>query len=214
MKELLEIRKQVADGMRQSASIQPFLEGGGSLETYKRYLLNVYQYSRHSAKVIAMAAARCMKDHSRLGLYLLHHSAEEEGHDKWALQDLAELGVPEDTARNTYAVPACAAMVGYTHYLAGYANPVSIFGWLYVLEAMGDDLGSSIAQLLDQNLKLEGKSIRFVAGHGVNDIAHTAVITKQLQQHVTDNQDMSDIIHAAEVVGGLYVQMFDQIGQD
>ena len=214
MEQLLNIRKKVREGLQQSAAIKPFLEGRGDLEVYKRYLINVYKYAQHSAKIIAMAAARCINSHPELGKYLLHHSEEEEGHDKWALADLEELGTSKGKADEAYPVPACSALVGYTHYLAGHANPVSLFGWLYVLEAMGDDLGGPIAEKLNKNLGLENRAIRFVKGHGINDVEHTADITEQIKTHIKRQEDMQDIQHAAEVVGDLYIRMFEEIGKN
>jgi heme oxygenase len=213
METLNVIRQNVAEGLQQSSAIKPFIEGNGDKEVYIHYLINVYKYAQHSAKVIALAAARCMKDHPKLGKYLLHHSEEEEGHDKWALLDLSELGVNQEHADRSYPVPACSAMIGYVHYLSTYANPVSLFGWLYVLESMGDDLGGTMAELINKNLNLDNKALRFVQGHGVNDIEHTCDIVNQLKENVTNPDDMRDIEHAAEVIADLYVRFFNEIGE-
>lgn len=212
MEKLNHIRRQVAQGLQESAAIKPIIEGNGDKAVYGQYLINVYKYAQYSAKVIALAAARCMKDHPELGKYLLHHSEEEEGHDKWALEDLAELGISKKEADKAFPVPSCSAMIGYVHYLALEANPVSLFGWLFVLESMGDDLGGTMANLLDKNLKLEGKALRFVKGHGVNDVEHTCDIVEQLQSNVTNQDDMREIEHAAEVIGDLYVRLFNEVG--
>ncbi|MEA3410654.1 MAG: iron-containing redox enzyme family protein [Pseudomonadota bacterium] len=214
MDRLLEIREQVRHGMQVSAAIKPILEGGGDVEHYKTYLINVYKYARHSSKIIALAASRCINSYPELGKYLLVHSEEEEGHDHWAMTDLNELGVAQEVVHDTYPVPACSALIGYTHYLAEYGNPVALFGWLYVLESMGDDLGSSLARYLDKNLDLQGKSLRFVAGHGVNDVEHTADINEHLSKFVTEERDRKDIVHAARVVGDLYVRMFNEIAEN
>ena len=88
--------------------------------------------------MIGLAGTRCVLSHPPLAQYLLHHAQEELGHDQWALQDLAALGVSEAKARKSRPVPACAAMVGFEYYIAGYGNPVALFGWLYVLEAMAN----------------------------------------------------------------------------
>lgn len=211
MDRLLEIRAQVRHGIEESATIKPILAGGGDLENYKTYLINVYKYARFSAKIIALAASRCINSHPELGKYLLAHSGEEEGHDHWALQDLNDLGVAKEVVEDAYPVPACSALIGYTHYLAGYGNPVALFGWLFVLESMGDDLGTKVAGFIDKNFGLQGGSLRFVAGHGINDIEHTADIIEHLHKFVTDERDKADIVHAARVVGNLYVRMFNEI---
>jgi len=98
------------------------------------------------------------------------------------MADLNELCVTLEDVDGSYPVPSCSALIGYTHYLAGYGNPLAVFGWLYVLESMGDDFGRGLARCLDENLNLHGKALRFVAGHGVNDVAHTADIDEHLRQ--------------------------------
>ena len=76
---------------------------------------------------------------------------------------------------------------------------------------MGDDLGGTLAELLNKNFSLNNKSMRFVAGHGVNDIEHTADIVEQLKINVTNPADMREIEHSAEVIGYLYVRFFNEI---
>lgn len=211
MEYLLSVRQHVRDQLQNTSGIKAVLAGKPSREFYIRYLINVYQYAQHSPKVIGLAATRCTSSHPQLARYLLHHADEEMGHDLWALADLRDLGVNEAEVRASYPEPACTSMIGVTYYTAGYANPIALFGWLYVLEAMGDDLGSLAAQRIDEGLKLQGKALRFLAGHGVNDVAHTADLTNHISKYVVDPVDRSDINHVANVVSDLYVRMFEEI---
>ncbi len=211
MKQLLTLRNTVRDRLLDTRTVRSVLDGTVSRTRYARYLMNVYQYARHSPVVIALAASRCMGSHPNLAKYLLVHAEEERGHDLWALADLRELGVEEHEARSRFPVPACSAKIAMMYYTAGYANPVGLFGWLYVLEAMGDDLGSTIARRLDEGLQLQGRALRFLAGHGVNDVEHTAGLTEQIGAHVRAPQDLDDVHHVGVVVGDLYVRMFDEI---
>jgi heme oxygenase len=105
-------------------------------------------------------------------------------------------------------------MIGYEYYVAGHANPIGLFGWLYTLEAMGDDLGGAAAQAVQAQLggAVEGgRGVRFLAGHGVADQEHTADLTEMISAHVRTPQDKADVHHVADVVGDLYVRMFQQI---
>ncbi len=107
---------------------------------------------------------------------------------------------------------ACAAMIGYEYYIAGHANPVALFGWLYVLEAMGDDLGSRIAEAIGP--QLDGRALKFLTGHAVADHDHTADLTRMISTHITDPADRADVDHVADVVGELYVSIFRQIAAE
>jgi pyrroloquinoline quinone (PQQ) biosynthesis protein C len=188
------------------------MSGSVDVATYARYLTNAFHYAGHSPKVMAIAAARCLDAHPELAAYLLHHADEERGHDAWALADLADLGVGEAATRAAAPVPSCAAMIGYVHYVAGVANPVGLFGWMYVLEAVGEDLGTRLAEHL-KAAGPPGLRHRFVAGHGLADVGHTHEIAEQIERHVRADADRRDVDRVADVVGVLYVRMFQEIGE-
>ena len=173
----------------------------------------VGQYTPHSPKVMALAASRCADTHPELGAYLLHHALEEQGHDEWARQDLRALGVPESAIRAAEPVVSCSAMIGYTYYVAGHSNPVGLFGWMYVLEAIGSDFGAEAASLLKQRLPVSTDAIRFVAAHGVADETHAQELSEQIERHVLKREDRDDVERVASVSGDLYVRMFEEIGQ-
>jgi pyrroloquinoline quinone (PQQ) biosynthesis protein C len=209
MNELLSIRRAVLEGLKDTPLVARTLAGDPDLAAYARYLTNVWHYAQHSATVIALAGARCVASHPPLAEYLLHHAQEELGHERWALDDLGALGVSAEDVRRTRPVPACAAMIGFEYYTAAHDNPVGIFGWLYVLEAMGDDLGSLAADALRRGLgRAEG--LKFLAGHAEADVAHTNDLTTQIGAQVRGT-DLEDVVHVARVVGDLYVRMFREI---
>jgi heme oxygenase len=209
MEYLLQVRRNVLEQIKASRAGTRVLSGEGSREVYTKYLMNVWHYAQHSAIVIGMAGARAVARAPELADYLLHHAREELGHEQWALDDLAALGIGKDEVRASRPVPACAAMIGYEYYIAAHANPIGLFGWLYVLEAMGEDLGGTIAEKLRADLGLE-QGVKFLAGHGEADEAHTADLTQQIKEHVSD-EDLTDVHHVADVVADLYTRFFDEV---
>jgi len=131
MDYLNRVRQGVDSQLRQIASVKRLLEGKLDRDTYVRYLLRVaHQYAPHSPKVMAIAASRCTDTHPELAAYLLHHAAEEQGHDAWALHDLHDLGVPDSAVKSALPVPSCDAIIGYNYYVAAYGNPVGLHGWM------------------------------------------------------------------------------------
>ena len=213
MEHLLEVRKRVLEALSATHLIRAGIEGRPDRDLYVRYLINAYHYAGHSPKVMAIAAARCMDDHPELAAYLLHHADEERGHDQWALADLRALGVELEEVRATPPVVSCSAMIGFVNYVAAFANPVGLFGWMYILEAVGEDLGGAVAR------KIEGtgqfaNSLRFVAGHGIADVGHTHELTEQIQTDVRRDEDRVAVDRVADVVSELYVRMFREIGQE
>ncbi len=118
------------------------------------------------------------------------------------------------TAADARAAPpatACAALVGYTYYLATQANPIGIFGWMYILEAVGSDLGTLAASHLRGQAGLD-HAVRFVARHGETDRDHTRELAEQISRHVRRPADQAAVDEAARVVSDLYVQLFHEVG--
>jgi pyrroloquinoline quinone (PQQ) biosynthesis protein C len=214
MQHLMTVRQQTLRELTSMPAIEGVLAGKPDLALYRRYLTNVYHYACHSAEVIALAGSRCTRTHPEASRYLLHHAEEEMGHELWALDDLKALGADETAVRASRPVPACAAMIGFEYFIAGRANPVGLFGWLYVLEAMGDDLGKRVASALQHALGGTSRGIKFVASHGVADHDHTADLTRVISQHIKAPQDIADVNHVADVSADLYARIFDQIGRD
>ncbi len=210
MERLEQLRDQVRAGLMGLDGIQAVVAGNTDPSFYRRYLENAWHYAQHSSVVIGLAGSRCVNSHPALAEYLLHHALEELGHDEWALQDLAALGADMAAVHASRPVPACAAMIGFEYYTAGHANPAGLFGWLYVLEAMGDDLGHLVSEKVAASLSLPD-GVNFLAGHGEADEDHTREIIKQIKTNIPA-ADMPDVIHVAEVVADLYVRMFQEIG--
>ena len=211
MEYLIKIRQRVVEDIQQTPFVSRVLEGHPQREHYVRYLTNVWHYARHSACVIGMAGANCvLRQQAELADYLLHHAREELGHEEWVLDDLRALGEDPSEVVNTRPVPACAAMVGFEYYTAMHANPVGLFGWLYVLEAIGDDLGHICGDHMAKAFDVPD-GVKFLKGHGDADEQHTKDLTEQITNNVSD-ADRPDIHHVADVVGDLYVRMFQEIG--
>lgn len=209
MEYLEKVRADVREALTGMELIADAIAGRGDPKFYARYLTNVWHYAQHSATVIGLAGTRCVLSHPPLAQYLLHHALEELGHEQWALDDLKALGVTEAEVRKTRPVPACASMIGYEYYIAGHANPVALFGWLYVLEAMGDDLGHIVAEGFTEGLDLPG-GVKFLAGHGEADEEHTRDIIEQIETNI-EGADLDDVHHVADVVADIYTRMFQEI---
>lgn len=214
MQVLAEIRHSTMADLGKCRIVSEALAGILTNEDYARYLTNVYHYARFSPVIMAAAAARCCSTHEGLAAYLLRHALEEQGHEKWALADLEKLGVSGETVVRTRSMPACAALVGYVHDLATFGNPVAIMGWMYVLEAVGADIGTDVSARLSENRGGKSAPVQFVAGHGEADASHIAAISQTIERHIQTPDDRRDVCEAARVVSYLYTTMFRQVGNE
>ncbi len=212
MPRLRELRALVRAELQTTRILRGVLEGQAVREHYAAYLTNVWHYAGFSPVIMAQAGSRLSMTHPELALYLLSHARDEHGHDEWALRDLGELGIAPEDVRATLPVPACAALVGYVRNIATHGNPVGVFGWMYILEAVGADLGTLAGEKLRSGFAATPEAVRFVAGHGAADTDHTVEIEEQIMRNITDGDDAAAVLDAARVVADLYLAMFRQIG--
>jgi hypothetical protein len=207
--ELLRIRTHTNERIHSSDLVTGLLEGRPRMDSYARYLLDVRAYAVHSPTVIGLAGSRATQSNRGVGSYLLHHATEEVGHEDWAVEDLRKLGWADEAIQSHDPSLSCQSMVALEYYWAGIANPLSLMGWMYSLEALGDDMGHFIAAAIDSSEK--GASA-FVGQHGTADHDHIAEITSTLERHVTGREDRACVLKAAAMAGDLYVGIVRSAG--
>lgn len=213
MSVLEAFRVENIERIKSTRLVKSIIEGTPEKQHYIGYLVNVYNYARHSPTVIALAGSRCVQTHPELGQYLFHHAGEEIGHEHWALSDLKDCGLREDRIKQLRPTPACMSMIALEYYVAGTWNPVALFGWLYALESLGDAMGTFLSQSLGKGLQLGSKGVYFLEGHGEADHHHTRDLEEQIAKHVTSTQDVDDIFYIAQISSDLYARMIEEVGE-
>lgn len=104
------------------------------------YLTTVHAVTRASVPLLVLAEERAKTlaptdpIASAMVGYLAAHAREERGHDNWILDNLGELGVQAADVFSCVPSPEVAALVGAQYYWINYAHPVSIFGYMMVVE--------------------------------------------------------------------------------
>jgi hypothetical protein len=154
-----QIQGQVTERLMSTKIVQALMRGEMSLAQYRAYMEDVYCYALHSSQVIGLAACRLALSHPPLSHYLFRHAAEELGHDKWAAADLKDLGLSDAEIATLMPSSPCLRMIALEYFYAAQANPVGLFGWMFVLESLGGRVGGSMAQAIDRSLGLQGKGV-------------------------------------------------------
>ena len=170
---------------------------------------DVYCYALHSSQVIGLAGCRLVLSHPSLSQYLLHHATEELGHDKWAAADLEDLGLSTGEIAMITPSSPCLRMIGLEYFCAAHTNPVGLFGWMFVLESLGGRVGGSISQAIDQSLRLNGKGIYFLRGHGEADTHHSEDLFSIIAEGITQPQDRDDFLRVIRESEDLYRGILD-----
>lgn len=209
MRQMAEMRSESLERVKASGVFRRLAAGEIGRGNYARYLVNVYHYAQHSPRVISLAASRAVETHPALAAYLMRHATEEIGHEQWAYSDLRQLGLTDEQIRSSRPGTACTSMIGMEYFVAGHWNPVALFGWLFVLEAFGDDLGHFVADKIRSSLKVEGSATYFLDGHGAADHDHIRDITDAVEEHMRDPEDVADMLHIAEVSLDLYTAILE-----
>jgi heme oxygenase len=204
--QLANLRRDTLERVRRNPVFARVMEGSDVRDIYIRFLKNVYHYATHSAIVIGMAGARTVRRSTRVAQYLLHHAIEETGHEAWAMSDLKELGVSESEVLASRPSLNCMAMIGMEYYYAGHGNPIALLGWMYTLEALGDDIGHAIATKVGAGMNHKGTY--FLSGHGDADHDHIKDITNVVL-HDVPREDLDELLNVARNAATFYVGLID-----
>ena len=141
---------------------------------------------RTSVPLLEAAAAACrglLAGDPAAGLlagYFTAHAAEERGHDRWLLEDLAALGVRRP---DTLPGPACAqdiaALAGAQYYWIHHGHPACLLGYIAVLEGCPPDAGMVAG--LPARTGLPAAGFRTLAWHASQDPAHSRELALLLE---------------------------------
>lgn len=207
--DLRQIQNDITDRLMSTRIVNALKRGEMTRPQYRTYMQDVFCYALHSSQVIGLAGCRLVLSHPALSQYLLHHATEELGHDKWAASDLRDLGLTDNEISAIKPSPPCLRMIGLEYYYASHANPVGLFGWMFVLESLGGRVGGSISQAIDQSLGLHGKGVYFLRGHGEADAHHSEDLYAVITEGVTSPQDRDDFLRMIRESEDLYRGILD-----
>jgi hypothetical protein len=177
---------------------------------YVQFLVATYQYVRFSGELLANTAEGLRRSgRCETLLAAIDRKADEEApHDRWALQDLAELGVDCDLVR---AATPPHAVLGYVHSSRAWAERGSpaFLGAAFLLECASMQRARVAADKLIRARRIANieRAVSFLALHGDADIGHVAELTEQLRG-IERSEDQKAIMWAAALLHGLYPLFF------
>ena len=127
------------------------------------------------------------------------------GHEVWAYDDLAEIGIRDAAARTAH--PAAAEYGWYFVHRAA-AHPYAILGAKSVLEALSVRAAEPILASLRALDAAPEAATRFVRRHGVADVAHVRVGSADLRR-LHDGDHRRQVLEGAYMTTGMYRQLAD-----
>jgi hypothetical protein len=154
-------------------------------ERYPAYLGAMHWLIRASVPLMEAAVDSCAAlpagDPSAgpLAEYFHAHIAEEQGHDRWLLEDLSSLGVRQPDALLGSAVRQdIAALAGVQYYLIRHFHPACLLGYMSVLEGCPPDAG--LVGRLPGLTGWPAPAFRTLARHAALDPGHEREIVRLL----------------------------------
>jgi hypothetical protein len=211
---LLRSRLDLVQPALDAASAQLW-RAEGLAARYRVYLRVMYDVTRASVPLMERAARLCAQVEGQdavaapLLRYLESHAREEFGHDDWVRDDLAELGdthFPDSLPSITVA-----RLVGAQYYWMEHHHPVSVLGYIAVMESAAPRSG--VAGWIADTADVPDAALRTVREHADLDGGHTAAVL-----HLLDSLPLSAAQSQAAAVSGMHtahglIALYEHISQ-
>lgn len=179
-------------------------------ERYIDYLSVMHAVIRASVPLMQAAARRCAAGGDPVALplreYLRGHIAEERGHDDWIAADLAASG--EDPDRCIARIPPkeVASLVGAQYYWVEHYHPVTLLGYIAVLE--GNPPKPELVDHLMLVTGLPAPAFRTLRAHAELDPGHAAAVFALLdelaltadQRQAVDRSALHSLLQATRIM--------------
>jgi len=154
-----------------------------------------------AARVARLKASASGID-SPLADYLSHHVTEEASHDEWLLDDMEALGHKRNDILSRVPPAAVAEMVGAQYYWLHHAHPVSLLGYIAVLE--GDPPRENELEAAAIRTGLPHEAFRTFISHAKLDPHHKQELDDFIDSLTLTLQQQSLLaVSAISTVGGL-----------
>jgi hypothetical protein len=115
---------------------------------------------------------------SQAAVYLQMHIEEEKDHDEWLLEDIESLGIAAADVFATTPSAAVVSLVGAQYFWMFHVHPVTIFGYLIVLEGY-----APLTEQLEEiriNTGLPATAFRCLKSHADDDPGHIDALNRTL----------------------------------
>jgi hypothetical protein len=166
-------------------------------QMFPEFLFMMHSIIRSSVLLINLAAesaqSRAASDpvSRTVAGYYKTHALEEMHHDDWLLDDLVAIGAERPRVYDRLPSPAVASLVGAQYYWALHSHPVSLFGYLAVLEGNPPSMEQLGEICASHGLPAEG--FRTMIKHAKLDPHHRDEIYAQLD-HLPLTENHSELI--------------------
>ncbi len=205
--QLTESTRADQDALFAIPFVRAAVDGALTREQYLAFLAEAYHHVHHTVPLLFAAGAALPDRLEWLRDALAHYLEEEQGHDHWILDDIAESGGDPAAVLHRGPGEACELLVAYAYDTIHRRNPVGFFGMVHVLEGASVRGASNAATALERSLGLPAAAFTYLSSHGELDKEHVGFFGT-LMDRLDDDEDRRCVLHAAHRFFRLYGDVF------
>jgi len=191
-----------------SQAIQRLNQGEMTPSQYAGIIRQVSHQARENPQLQALACSYVHGSKRQVVKGFFKHAASEIGHDTLAANDVEAMGGCVQTICTENPLPETTALTAYAFSLIRDHNPVGYLGYLYFLEFLPTQAGSSLMDALEKS-GISRKAMSFLQDHSTIDVGHNRLMEEYIDQLVLDDSDCAAMINAIEGTSTLYCRMLD-----
>ncbi len=215
--DITALEKQIEKSKKKLYSTglyQDALNGKMTQGKYRGFLQETYHYVKNASRFYAAAASRLEEQYEDMRKELLLYAAEENGHEKYLLNDLEALGIDPRAVRDSDPLVATAALNGFHFYITTYGNPLSIWGNIYAIESFSDEAAGPAAKSIMHSLRLRDDAVTFLTTHSSSDPVHSRHSPGArmiIEKFINSPEDEKAVIFCARGALELHANMYQAI---
>jgi len=196
-----------------SIPVMARVQGGtATVEDYQELLLNIRQQVVEGGRWIALASSSMSLPLFPVRSLLIKHAAEE--HTDYQLLEKNYVATGGDVAK-MYTQPkniGSEALSSYMFHQASLADPLNLFGAMFIIEGLGSAKASGWAKSIKESTDLPDEALTFLAYHGEADEDHYEKLRMVLSHPLIDQALAERIAKTARVVARLYALQLEELG--
>jgi 3-oxoacyl-[acyl-carrier-protein] synthase-3 len=191
--------------------VQRLESGRGSLEDYRRLLVNLRQQVMEGARWIARAASSISIELFPLRSMFIGHAGDEHRDYQMLERDFVACGgTLEEITRQPKNVGS-EALSAWMFHQASQPDPLDLLGAMFVIEGLGKKKAAHWAELLREDVGLTPQQTTFLGYHGKNDEDHLARLKRVIDDGYIDRPTAARVVKTAKVTARLYALQLEEI---
>ena len=213
--DLLWSKIRLAEGRLNSAS-DTFWSHPDLAELLPAFLVQLHRVMKGGVELMRVARTRALSLSGDpvaqiVAPYLEQHIVEEQDHDAWLLDDIGTLGISPAQVAEATPLASVVSLLGEQYFWALNIHPVTVFGYLIVLEGYAPI--NEQLEAIRERTGLPATAFRCLIAHADNDPHHIADLNRTLDSMPLTAEQQKYIALSAfqtiDAVAAVFEEMLD-----